>query len=97
MVVPGVHLLSDTLLMPNIFQVSGNSTAVCLINAADKDVQGCAESTVGYAVEADLRVPVPFLSRTVCTLLRRPHSRKCISNTCLRGPQRNRGAETPVG
>ena len=35
---------------------------------SDKDVVLAAESAVGCAVEADLHVPVPFLSRTVCTL-----------------------------
>ena len=68
---PGVHLLSDTLLMPHTYHASGDSTAVCLINASDNmDVVLAAESAVGRAVEADLhvRVPVPFLSRTVCTL-----------------------------
>ena len=68
MVVPGVHLLSDTLLMPHTYHASGDSTAVCLINASDKDVVLAAESLVGRAVEADLHEPVPFLSRTVCTL-----------------------------
>ena len=70
MVVPRVHLLSDTLLMPHIYHASGDSTAFCLINASDKDVVLAAESAVGRAVEADLHVhvPVPFLSRTVCTL-----------------------------
>ena len=70
MVVPGVHLLSDTLLMLHTYHASGDSTAVCLINASDKDVVLAAESAVGRAVEADLHlhVRVPFLSRTVCTL-----------------------------
>ena len=70
MVVPGVHLLSDTLLMPHTYHASGDSTAVCLINASDKDVVLAAESAVGRAVVADLHVyvPVQFLSRTVCTL-----------------------------
>ena len=74
-VVPGVHLLSDTLLMPYTYHASGDSTAVCLINASDNmDVVLAAESAVGRAVEADLhvRVPVPFLSRTVCTLAEAP-------------------------
>ena len=70
MVVPRVHLLSDTLLMPHTYHASGDSTTVCLINASDKDVVLAAESAVGRAVEADLHVhePVPFLSRTVSTL-----------------------------
>ena len=68
MVVPGVHLLSDTLLMPHTYHASGNSTTVCLINASNKGVVLAAESAVGRAVEADLHEPVPFLSRTVCTL-----------------------------
>ena len=70
MVVPGVHLLSDTLLIPHTYHASGDSTAVCLINASDKDVVLAAESAVGRAVEAalHLHVPVPFLSRAVCTL-----------------------------
>ena len=42
--------------------------AVCLTNTSDKDVVLAAESAVGRAVEADLHEPVPFLSRTVCTL-----------------------------
>ena len=48
------------------YHASGDSTAVCLINASDKDVVLAAES----AVEDDLHVHVPvwFLSRTVCTL-----------------------------
>ena len=46
----------------------GDLTAVCLTNASDKDVVLAAESAVGRAVEADLHEPVPFLSRTVCTL-----------------------------
>ena len=68
LVVPGVHLLSDTLLMPHTYHASGDSTAVCLINASDKDVVLAAESEVVGAVETDLHVPVPFLSRSVCTL-----------------------------
>ena len=68
MVVPGVHLLSDTLLMPHTYHASGGSTAVCLINASDKNVVLAAKSAVGRELEADLHVPVPFLSRTVCTL-----------------------------
>ena len=40
----------------------------CQINAFDKDVVLAAESEVGRAVEADLHVPVPFLSRTICNL-----------------------------
>ena len=68
MVVPEVHLLSDTLLMPHTYHASGDSTAVCLINASDKDVVLAAERAVGRAVEADLHVPVQFLSPTVCTL-----------------------------
>ena len=39
-----------------------------MINASDKDVVLAAESAVGRAGEADLHEPVPFLSRTVCTL-----------------------------
>ena len=54
MVVPGVHLLSDTLIMPHTYHASGDSTAVCLINASDKDVVLAAESLVDRAVEADL-------------------------------------------
>ena len=68
MVVPGVHLLSDTLIMPHTYHASGDSTAVCLINASDKDVVLAGESLVDRAVEADLHEPVPFQSRTVCTL-----------------------------
>ena len=68
MVVPEVHLLSDTFLMPYTYHTSGDSTAVCLINASDKDVVLAAESAMGRAVEADLHEPVPFLSRTVCDL-----------------------------
>ena len=68
MVVPGVHLLSDTLLMLHTYHASGDLTALCLINTSDKDVVLAAESAVGRAVEADLHEPVPFLSRTVCTL-----------------------------
>ena len=68
LVVPGDHVLSDTLLMPHTFNAGGESTAVCLINAPDKDVVLAAEIAVGHAVEADLHVPVPFLSWTVCTL-----------------------------
>ena len=68
MVVPWVHLLSDTLLMQHTYHASGDSTAVCLINASDEDVVLAAESTVGRAVEAALHEPVPFLSRAVRTL-----------------------------
>ena len=70
LVVPGVHLLSDTLLtcMPHTYNAGGDSTAVCLINTFDKDVVLAAESAVDRAVEADLHVSVPFLSRTVCAL-----------------------------
>ena len=70
MVMPGVHLLSDTLLMPHTYHAGGDSTAVCLINASDKDVVLAGESAVGRAVEADLHVHVrvPFLSGIVCTL-----------------------------
>ena len=67
-VVPGVHLLSDTLLMPHTYHADRDSTAVCLINAYDMDVVPVAEGAVGRAVEADLHVPVPFLPRIVCTL-----------------------------
>ena len=82
-VVPGVHLPSDILLMHHTYHASGDSTAVCLINASDKGMLLAAESAVGRAVEADLHVPVPLLSRSV-PLLRRPHPRKCpyISKTC---------------
>lgn len=70
LVVPGVQLLSDTLLMPHKYHADRDSTVVCLIQASDKDVVPVAESAVGRtrAVEADLHVPVPFLPRTVCTL-----------------------------
>ena len=70
LVVSGVHLLSDTLLicMPHTYNAFGDSTAVCLIKAFDKDVVLAAESAVDHVVETDLRVPVPFLSRTVCAL-----------------------------
>ena len=70
LIVPEVHLLSDTLLtcMPHTYNAGGDSTAVCLINASDKDVVLAAENAVDCAVETDLHVPVPFLSRTVCTL-----------------------------
>ena len=54
--------------MPHTYHASGDSTAVCLINASDKDVVLATESAVGRAVEADLHEPVPFLSRTICTL-----------------------------
>ena len=67
-VVLGVRLLSDTLLMPHTYHTKEDSTAVCLMNASDKDVVLAAESAVGRAVETDLHVPVPFLSRTVCAL-----------------------------
>ena len=61
MVLSRVHLQSDTLLMPHTYHASGDSTAVCLINASDKDVVLAAESAVGRAVEADLHEPVPLL------------------------------------
>ena len=38
LVEPRVHLLSDTILMPNTYHASGDPTAVCLINASDKEV-----------------------------------------------------------
>ena len=47
--------------MPHTYHASGDSTAVCLINASDKDVVLAAESAVGRAVEADLHEPVPLL------------------------------------
>ena len=46
----------------------GDLMAVCLTNTSDKDVVLAAESAVDRAVEADLHEPVPFQSRTVCTL-----------------------------
>ena len=101
LVVPGVHLLSDTLLMPHTYHNSGDLTAVCLINASDKYVVLVAESAVGHAVEADLHVPVPFLSRAICTL---PESAPSTGSACtsqrlvkevLRGA--NCGAEIPAG
>ena len=67
-VVPGVRLLSDTLLMPHTYYTREDSTAACLMYASDKDVVLAAESAVGRAVEVDLHVPAPFLSRTVCAL-----------------------------
>ena len=54
--------------MPHTYNAVGDSTAVCLIKAFVKDVVLAAESTVDRAVEADLHVSVPFLSRTVCAL-----------------------------
>ena len=53
LIVPEVHLLSDTLLtcMPHTYNAGGDSTAVCLINASDKDVVLAAESAVDRAVE----------------------------------------------
>ena len=54
--------------MPHTYHANGDSTAVCLINASDMDLVLAAVSAVGRAVEADLHEPVPFLSRTVCTL-----------------------------
>ena len=70
LIVPGVHLLSDTLLtcMTRTYNAGGDSTAVCLINAYDKDVVLAAESAVFREVEADPQVPVPFPSRTVFAL-----------------------------
>ena len=62
MVLSRVHLLSDTLPMPHTYHASGDSTAVCLIIACDKDVVLATESAVGRAVEADLHVTVSFLS-----------------------------------
>ena len=47
--------------MPHTYHASGDSTAVCLINASDKDVVLATESAVGRAVEADLHEPVPLL------------------------------------
>ena len=92
MVVPGVHLLSDTLLMPHTYHASGDSTAVCLINASDKDVVLAVEGAVGRAVEADLHVPVPFLSRTVCTLAEAapPQEVPVHLQDLERGPRRSR-------
>ena len=46
----------------------GDLTAVCLINASDKDVVLAAECAVGRAVETKLHVSLPFLSRTVSTM-----------------------------
>ena len=53
--------------MSYTYHAGEDSTAVS-IKASDKDVVLAAESEVGRAEEAGLRVPVPFLSRTVCTL-----------------------------
>ena len=98
-VVPWVHLLSDTLLMPHTYHASGDSTAVCLINASDEDVVLAAESTVGRAVEAALHEPVPFLSRAVCTLAEAAPPQEVpppISRTYWRGPLRSsRGSRGP--
>ena len=66
----GVHLLPDTLLMPHTYHAGGDSTAVCLVNASDKDaVLTADENAVGRAEEADMPVPVPFVFvfRNVCT------------------------------
>ena len=54
--------------MLHTYHASGDSTAVCQINASDKDVVLAAESAVGRAMEDDFHVRVPFLSRNVCTL-----------------------------
>ena len=50
LVVPGVHLLSVTLLMPHTYHVGWDSTTVCLINASDKDVVPAAGNAVGCAI-----------------------------------------------
>lgn len=72
MVMPGIHQLTNTLVMPHIYDAGGNFMTVCVINTSDRD--DCVAAWLLRAHWAmrrrpiELYVTVSYLLRNICSL-----------------------------
>ena len=87
MVMPGIHQLTNTLVMPYIYHAGETPRpSVYSTHQTEMTVLLAAESTLGHAEEAELHMPVSYLLQNVCSLVEGAFSRiVVISVKVLRG------------